>query len=39
MVGPGSLELPTSRFSGVRSMQLIYVPFTVAGTSFVSLDD
>ena len=27
MVGPGRLELPTSRLSGVRSNQLSYGPF------------
>ena len=26
MVGPGRLELPTSRLSGVRSYQLSYEP-------------
>ncbi len=27
-MGPGRLELPTSRLSGVRSNQLSYEPFT-----------
>ena len=30
MVGPGRLELPTSRLSGVRSNQLSYGPMTGA---------
>ena len=37
-MGPGRLELPTSRLSGVRSNQLSYEPSqTVAGTPFRDL--
>ncbi len=38
MVGPGRLELPTSRLSGVRSNHLSYGPIPVARTTQVSLD-
>ena len=33
MVGPGRLELPTSRLSGVRSNHLSYGPIPVARTT------
>jgi hypothetical protein len=34
MVGPGRLELPTSRLSGVRSNHLSYGPQTESGLIF-----
>jgi hypothetical protein len=36
MVGPGRLELPTSRLSGVRSNHLSYGPVHAAGPNAAS---